>query len=247
MALCTAFDKCVLLNVPLKVATKPVFKDKKVSVFYTSDLGSTPKDRFAGPNDHSIESVHGVELLEHWNGAESLHRPRFEVPSVILACNMFMNCIDRFDQLRATNPIMPKTQRAPMSVFIFLIDASIQNGYAVLHAWSTGGNIRIVHEFKRRINEQLANPLIDFKNTGRSLVSKLFSSTEEVLEIAPVHHLLENKGKRQGQCYLSKLMRQNKKRCTSIYSCPACSLAFHVKCLAVYHNLKDQHRDRGDV
>lgn len=41
---------------------------------------------------------------------------------------MFMKAVDRFDQLRATNPIIRQEQRVLMSLFTFLTDTTILNG-----------------------------------------------------------------------------------------------------------------------
>ena len=55
-----------------------VFKDKKVVVFYTNDLASTPsKPILFGEDEEAVKAVDGVGYIFRWTGDESVARKPF--------------------------------------------------------------------------------------------------------------------------------------------------------------------------
>lgn len=60
-----------------------------------------------------------------------MHATVIEVPAIVMSYNLFMNGVDRFDQLRSSHSIARREKRVPMSVFTFLLDPSIVNAFAL--------------------------------------------------------------------------------------------------------------------
>ena len=108
------------------------FKDSKVVVFYSNDLKSTPYDRICDSIDErSIEAVHGLGLIERWNGDENIGRTRLQCPAIIISYQMFMNGVDRVDQMRSTSPTKRKEMRIHMSIWTYMLDLAIHNAYCI--------------------------------------------------------------------------------------------------------------------
>jgi hypothetical protein len=86
-----------------------VLKDSKVVVFYTNDLAGTPPEPISdASNAKTVACVHGLASLFRWTGQEILSRREFQVPTIIIAYNVFRNGVDRMDQIRSTNPVKQK-------------------------------------------------------------------------------------------------------------------------------------------
>ncbi|KAF4134596.1 hypothetical protein GN958_ATG16221 [Phytophthora infestans] len=89
-----------------------IFLDKKPVVFYTNDLSGTPSQRvLSGSSPEAIDLCHGLAPIRRWTGEQNLHRKILSVPAAIAVYNIFMNAVDRVDQLRSTNPIRRKEAR----------------------------------------------------------------------------------------------------------------------------------------
>ncbi|GMF49486.1 unnamed protein product [Phytophthora fragariaefolia] len=86
-----------------------VFSDKMTVVFYTYDhAGSLPQRVLSDCSPEAVRLCRGLASLRRWTGEQMMHRKTFEVPAMIFAYNLFMNGVDRVDQLRSTNPIRRK-------------------------------------------------------------------------------------------------------------------------------------------
>jgi hypothetical protein len=97
------FDKPTQMGQQPCVAEKAgfiVFKDRVVVLFYSNDLTYTPSSPIAEPNEETIRCVHGFASLKRWIGGETFHRTELKVPVAIVVYNLFMNSVDRFDQMR---------------------------------------------------------------------------------------------------------------------------------------------------
>ena len=71
------------------------FKDKKVVLFYSNDLATTPSKPVLTYTDaEAIDSVHGVAEVKRWLGNEHIGRTSLLVPAVIVAYNLYMNSVD---------------------------------------------------------------------------------------------------------------------------------------------------------
>jgi hypothetical protein len=82
-----------------------VFKDSKVLVFYSNDLALTPTEPIlSAQNESAVEAVRGLAVIKRWCGHEVFHRTKLKVPAIVAAYNMFMNAVDRMDQIRSTAP-----------------------------------------------------------------------------------------------------------------------------------------------
>jgi hypothetical protein len=99
------------------------FQDSKTVIIYTNDLASTPsKDILDSASQEAIDAVHGLAPIRRWCGTEASTRTTFNVPAPIKAYNLFMNRVDRVDQLRSTNPTRRKEVRVNMSLFTSILD-----------------------------------------------------------------------------------------------------------------------------
>jgi hypothetical protein len=224
-----------------------VFKDRAIVVFYTNDLASTPIELINSPNNTSIECVKGLAPLKRWIGNESMHRTVLMVPAPIVAYNIFMNGVDRFDQYRSTNPTVRKERRVPMSIFTFLLDASVQNAFAIQKSIDPQSSCDF-REFKQVIAEKLVFPYLnEKKNLSVRRAQNNRGNDEGEVRIGSIlsnHMLLENEGKKSANCYLCSIMKKDTTKRTSIYSCVQCKQAFNVNCFTLYHfrNALNCHR-----
>lgn len=74
-----------------------------------------------------------------------------------------------------------------MSVFPFLIYTSILSGYAIMQTSTPQERVCNMHDYKLRVAEQVARPLVEFKTVGRALHSQLSSWTEKQRKIKKPH------------------------------------------------------------
>lgn len=214
-----------------------IWKDKTVATFYTNDLKNTPREVVEGISDYTIDCVHGLAVLHRWTGEEVFHRTLFQTPAIIVAYNMFMNGVDRFDQMRTTNITMRREKRVPMSIFTFLVDGAIQNAHSVWNVMNKDPTKYIEFgEFKRRIAESLVTPQL-LKIKERAALRPMRNG----VEIIPPrgdrtwHHiLLRNQNGAFGNCFLCKRVTRRKRK--AVYFCSECKYAFHVNCFAFFHH-----------
>lgn len=82
-------------------------------------------------------SLHGLAPLQRWTGDESLRHSTLQVPPLIIAYNLFMNGVDRFDQFRSTSATMRKERRVTMSIFTLVVDACVLSAHALLKCINT--------------------------------------------------------------------------------------------------------------
>lgn len=155
-----------------------------------------------------------------------------------------MNGVDRFDQLRAAHATERKEMLVPMSIFTFLLDASIINAYALYITMPADDGVGEVtlREFKRQIAESLVRP-----NESQGHPGKLQRDETEAactprgaLQVRPylslrIHRILENVDGKRLRCYLCKLRDGNENMRTT-YGCVECKLAFHVNFFTAFHN-----------
>ncbi len=60
-----------------------------------------------------------------------LHRTEFLVPAPIVAYSMFMNRVDRMDQLQATLATQCKEKRLHMTMFTYVLDLAVSQAYSI--------------------------------------------------------------------------------------------------------------------
>ena len=241
-----AFDKASNSSSPPTVASKSgyiVFKDRAVVTFYTNDLAETPTVPVQGLTEESIQCVHGLAELHRWTGNECIHRTIFLVPAIVVAYNLFMNGVDRFDQLRSTNACVRKESRVTMTLFTFLLDASIQNAFTVRNAMHPEKKSTL-REFKRVVAQQLVDDYLQDRENSRKRRATAELHQTAMGTISSNHILLENLDRKSARCYLCNIMTNDGKSRTSIYGCAECKRAFHVNCFAFYHfeNALQEHR-----
>ena len=207
-----------------------IFKDRAIVVFYSNDLAQTPSAPLVEATDEAIACVHGLASMSRWRGDESFHRSVIKVPSLALACSVFMNGVDRFDQLRSTNAIVRKEKRVSMSLFTFMLDAAVLNAFALSKQESPELTMT-ARGFKRRIAEALVAPEL-MKKQGRA---KEMPKASAESNFTTTHFLLENKGKKFVNCCLCADVSGNEKRLKTAFSCSQCEKGHHVNCFAFRH------------
>jgi hypothetical protein len=97
-----AFDKGPSQSIPSTVSIKSgyiVLKDCTVVIFYTNDPAETPTVPVQVLTEESSECVQGLADLHQWTGNECMHCVIFRVPAIVAAYNLFMNGVDRINQL----------------------------------------------------------------------------------------------------------------------------------------------------
>jgi len=95
-----------------------VFKDAKVVIFYSNDQKGTPTEAIMDGSCELAQSIcHGVSHVHRWTGVEIMKQTAFLVPAPIVAYNLFMNGVDRMDQLRSTNMTRCREKRLYMTIF----------------------------------------------------------------------------------------------------------------------------------
>ena len=71
---------------------------QEVVIFYTNDLTETPRQDVEGSSELTLKCVHDLTPLQRWIGNEAMTRTTLQVPCSIVAYNLFINSVDRFDQ-----------------------------------------------------------------------------------------------------------------------------------------------------
>ena len=109
-----------------------LFKDNKVVCFYTNDLEKTPSlDILLHSDPEVVTCTQGLASIARWTGEESLHRRTFQVLTIVVAYNTYMNLVDHMDQLQPTSPIKHKEWRVEMTIFTMLLDLAVNNAFAL--------------------------------------------------------------------------------------------------------------------
>ena len=218
-----------------KVAEKAgyiVWKDKKIVIFYTNDLASSPSIPIMdGSTPEARSAVNGLAVLSRWTGKEIFHRTNFSVPSPIVAYNLFMNSVDRMDQKRSALPCKRKEQRLQMSAFTYLLDLACLQAYAIYSDIETSKNKMLLIQFKRKLCKTLVEPYRAERKRSQNPVIP-YDANFVVGTIDNKHMLLENVNKRDIDCYLCKIRGIEKR---TIYGCCACGKGFCVNCFTAYH------------
>jgi hypothetical protein len=128
-----------------------------------------------------------------------------------------------------------------MSIFIFLLDASIHNAFALLKEIDPE-KASDMKEFKCTVAAQLVGECIQSKKRKEPSIedsdeNKIKNDDMEGLgEILSSHKILENVNRKSMLCYLCNIMTEDSKEKTSIYSCIQCCKGFHVNCFTLYHS-----------
>jgi hypothetical protein len=162
-----------------------VWKDSKVTIFYSNDLKFMPSSPILeGADLEAVECVHGLAELECWTGSENLHCTKFNVPTTIVAYNIFMNSVDCMDQRQSTNPTRQVEKRLHMSFFMLFLDLALHYAYAVFQKIdSQNADCTAYREFKRIIAERLVSLLVaeagekSTPKTSPAVANRVFGST----------------------------------------------------------------------
>ena len=87
-------------------------KDSKVVIFYSNDLSGTLHVEVMDENNaDAIQLVHGLSPLYCWTGSDIMNRKIFQLPTVIVAYNIYVNAVNQMDKLQSTNTTWRKELR----------------------------------------------------------------------------------------------------------------------------------------
>ncbi|OWZ04679.1 hypothetical protein PHMEG_00023377 [Phytophthora megakarya] len=172
-----------------------------------------------------------------WLCEEVLHRRRFQVPAIIVAYNLFMNGVDRVDQLRSTNPIRRKEKRLSMSILTWAIDLALINAFSLFKKVAGSAATRVtLREFKRRVAEKLTAVQRSRMDKERRHQPATDQPLHEVVGADSSLHALTPNSKQHSTgkltCYLCSLRGFSKK---ALFSCTGCHRGFHMPCFAAFH------------
>ena len=215
-------------------------------IFYSNDLSGTPSHPIMdGTSPEAIKCVHGLSQLQRWTGVEVLHRTKFDVPTIIVAYNRYMNCIDRLDQGLATAPTKHKEIRLQMTMFTFFLDLCVSQAYALYKKIHPKEKVMMT-EFKRRLCEKLVT---NYTTTISSKTAKKRKASNEVTADerpyrCPIpsqletchssgHTLLPNIDGRFTNCHLCYI--RGVKDLKTNLGCEGCGKCYHQKCFVAYH------------
>lgn len=126
--LCQAFDSDGREDGQASVAERCwyiVFKDRNIVPFYTNNLAKTRNKTISKTDDHAMKCVQGLTTSHQYVGNEFIYRTEFSVLPIIVAYKLFMNEMDRFDNVWFTTPATRKEKSLPTSILTFLLVASV--------------------------------------------------------------------------------------------------------------------------
>ena len=105
-------------------------KIKKIVTIYTNDPTKTPLLGVTGGDQKStLDCTYGTVFIQRWLGRKVHDCTYIPCPAPFAAYNIFMNGVDKFDQLHSTNPTRHKEIRLPMSIFTACLDWGYSNSY----------------------------------------------------------------------------------------------------------------------
>lgn len=214
-----------------------VFKDSKVVLFYTNDLYQTPtKATLHQDSQEAIQCVNGLAKLSRWTGTESCHRTDFQVPAIIVSYNMFMNAVDRMDQIRSTNVTRRREKRLSMTILTMVLDLCIHNAFSIHNHINPESKMRF-NEFKYSVANQLIQLYTENNTSKRKSLQQASVNASLEATIGSTessHMLLENQQGKFVECILCSTMKIEPKKETK-YACTQCKKGYHVNCFAAMH------------
>lgn len=147
-----------------------VFRNRAVVAFYTNDLHDTPLLSIHTADEHEIKCVHGLEPLHRWIDKKSMLWKTFQVPSIIVENNSFMDGVGRFDQIRSTWATIRKEKRVTMSMISFVMETSVLIAHALLRLLSKlWDRITDAATVKHRLLTQLVSEYAEYKPQSMTL------------------------------------------------------------------------------
>lgn len=179
-----------------------LFKDWNLVPFHTKDLAETPVQDVEGLREWKMKFTYGLATWQRWMENESMKIKTMEVPCCVVSYNVFMNSVDPFDLFRSNNTIMRREKRVPISIFIYLLYASIQNAFTLFQSITFLGEVNYeLHEFKRQIAAQFLEHFLEGFRKNTTLRAISTERTEKVtlqgkLSDSPLqnHSLFQNIG-----------------------------------------------------
>ena len=120
-------------------------------------MANTPYARICdSSDDRCVETVKGLVAIERWTGSEHIGRSRINCPAIIVSYQLFMNGVDRVDQMRSTNPTKRREAKIYMSLWTYCLDLVVHQAYCVYKAMITQHKINennIVDDESNDINQ----------------------------------------------------------------------------------------------
>lgn len=165
-------------------------------------------------------------------------------PTVLKEYNTFMNCVDKFDQLKSVYDINRKSKKWWHRVFFYFIDASITNSFII---YKLLGNENLsMKKFRREIVQELvAKKAVNLtkKRLSRDftqsikLGKKKPSTSAAIRHTESAHQPVRDTRRRCANCSTSKQEARTDWIC-SVCNVPLC-LSKRKNCFQAYHYVKE--------
>ena len=232
-----------------------IFGDAKIVIVYTNDLLHTPSKDILHSNDkEAVEVVHGQAPIERWTGGEFVGRTVLHVPAPVVAYNVFMNGVDKMDQMRSTNPTRRREKKVSTTILTGIMDLCVHNAYVIYGILCASDKKegrpkkKTLRDFKRAIAAGLVQPHLERKALDKARQER--QRMKKVLAVSssiPVsdHKLNElSKGTRLGCAYclwkqrvacMSTIAAPKKKQYKTRFGCDTCKRGYHVSCFVDAH------------
>jgi hypothetical protein len=232
-----------------------LFYDNNVVSMYHSGLADTPKldpvysfgkFRLSKQSEisHAIKCLHGLGPFHRWSNNKMTDKTVYQVPSIVLAYNMFMNSVDVMDQIRSANITRRKERHLHMSMWTMVLDLAVHNGYA-MYKWILDNHpkqieikdkIHSFREFKRQVAEGLVIPYMEQKQKKGQI------NRDGCHQSCILDYIESNKKRAQVACRLCSVFDKSvgkkvQKSSQTSYYCNSCNHGFHTTCFEFYHNL----------
>ena len=95
-----------------------VWKNRKIAILFSNDLDGTPsEDILSSETEEALCCVHRTELINRWSNVSVYHQECIQSPDIVADYNIFMNGVDKLDQMSSMNPTHRREKRLQMTLF----------------------------------------------------------------------------------------------------------------------------------
>ena len=142
---------------------------------------------YEGPHGHqgwhcTVYSMHSyIHHTVHIRDVSLMLGKQDDVPTIIVAYNRYLNCIDQLDQGLATAPTKHKEIQLQMTMFTFFLDLCVSQAYVLCKKIQPKEKVMMT-EFKRQLCEKVVT---NYTTTISSKTTKKHKASNETAEERP--------------------------------------------------------------